>query len=52
MVLKINKKMEILKNHRIDFNPSNYGFFKSKEINQKGCTQKVLILGRFFHDTP
>jgi hypothetical protein len=32
--------MEILKNHRIDFDPNNFGSFKSKELSQKRCTQK------------
>jgi len=31
--------------------PSNYGYFKSKELNQKKMYSKVSILCRFFHET-
>jgi len=45
--------MEILKNHTIDFDPSNYGFFlKSKEPNQTRCIQKCqFFAGSFMRPT-
>jgi hypothetical protein len=37
--------MEILKNHRIDFDPSNYGFFfKAKNPVKKDVLKSVISL--------
>jgi hypothetical protein len=44
--------MEILKNHTIDFDPSNFGFLKIKELRQKICTQKCqFFAGSFMRPT-
>lgn len=43
--------MEILKNHRIDFDPSNYGFFKKQRTQSKKMSSKVSIFCQFFHET-